>query len=99
MIFTIDLSTDDTASISSYSHFPENIASNLIRIANWLNSESRDEYMNVYARKRADVLMKSLTMLKEHQRSGSGGSIQGVVAASPTIVRSISYISLIFHTY
>lgn len=99
MILTVDLTTDDTSSVSSYSHFPENVASDLIRIANWLNSESRDEYMNVYARKRADVLMKSLTMLKEHQRSGSGGSIQGVVAASPTIVRSVSCIFFILHTY
>lgn len=57
----------------------------MVRIATWLMSESRDEYMNVYARIRANVLMKSLNMLKEHQRTGSGGSIQGV-AASPTIV-------------
>ncbi|KAK7601997.1 hypothetical protein V9T40_009438 [Parthenolecanium corni] len=79
-----DITTDDTSSASSFNHFPENVASDMVRIATWLMSESRDEYMNVYARIRANVLMKSLNMLKEHQRTGSGGSIQGV-AASPTI--------------
>jgi len=63
----------------------------MIRIANWLSNESRDEYMNVYARIRANILMKSLTMLKDHQRSSSGGSIQGLTA-SPTIVSSITKI-------
>lgn len=84
-VIHIELTVDDSSSVGSYSHFPENVAGDLIRIANWLMSESRDEYMNVYARIRANVLMKSLSMLKEHQKSGSGGSIQGV-AASPTIV-------------
>ncbi|XP_065208876.1 exocyst complex component 7 [Planococcus citri] len=79
-----EVTVDDSSSVGSYSHFPENVAGDLIRIANWLMNESRDEYMNVYARIRANVLMKSLNMLKEHQKSGSGGSIQGV-AASPTI--------------
>lgn len=86
-LFT-DLSADDSSSVASYNHFPEGVASDMIRIANWLSNESRDEYMNVYARIRANVLMKSLTMLKDHQRSASGGSIQGVTA-SPTIVGSL----------
>jgi hypothetical protein len=48
---------------------------------------NRDEYMNVYARVRATVLLKSLQQLKEQQRSSSGGSIQGIPAAnSPMVV-------------
>lgn len=85
VFFIIDLTPDDSSSVRSFNHFPENVASDMVRIANWLISESRDEYMNVYARIRANVLMKSLIMLKEHHRSGSGGSVQGVTA-SPTIV-------------
>jgi hypothetical protein len=71
----------------------------LICIADWLIMHNRDEYMNVYARVRATVLLKSLQQLKEQQRSSSGGSIQGVPAAnSPMAVsfclftgRNISY--------
>lgn len=86
LTFYLELIADDSSSVGSFTHFPENVTSDMIRIAKWLNSESRDEFMNVYARVRATVLTKSLTLLKEHQKSGSGGSVQGV-AASPTTVQ------------
>jgi len=51
---------------------------------------NRDEYMNVYARVRATMLLKSLQQLKEQQRSSSGGSIQGVPATNSPMVVSFS---------
>ncbi|KAJ9587571.1 hypothetical protein L9F63_019002 [Diploptera punctata] len=73
--------------VASLNHFPEAVSSELIRIADWLIMHNRDEYMNVYARVRATVLLKSLQQLKEQQRSSSGGSIQGVQAANSPMVR------------
>ncbi|XP_049801364.1 exocyst complex component 7 isoform X1 [Schistocerca nitens] len=66
---------------------PEDVAAELVRMADWLILHNRDEYMNVYARVRATVLLKSLQQLKEHQKSASGGSIQGVAAANSPMVR------------
>ncbi|XP_069692328.1 exocyst complex component 7 isoform X2 [Periplaneta americana] len=71
----------------SLNNFPESVSGELVRIADWLIVHNRDEYMNVYARVRATVLMKSLQQLKEQQRSSSGGSIQGVQAANSPMVR------------
>ncbi|PSN44801.1 Exocyst complex component 7 [Blattella germanica] len=72
---------------ASLNHFPESVSGELIRIADWLIMHNRDEYMNVYARVRATVLLKSLQQLKEQQRSSSGGSIQNVQAANSPMVR------------
>ena len=47
--------------------------------------------MNVYARVRATMLLKSLQQLKEQQRSSSGGSIQGVPAANSPMVVSFPF--------
>ena len=58
------------------------------RLAEWLIVHGRDEFMNVYARVRAQVILKSLQQLKDQQRSASGGSGQGIpVASSPMLVR------------
>ncbi|XP_054285786.1 exocyst complex component 7 [Macrosteles quadrilineatus] len=78
-----ELTTDD-ASVSSLTQFPEAVGSQLVLMADWLVAQGRDEFMNVYARIRATVLLKSLHQLREQQRSGSGGSVQGV-AASPVV--------------
>ncbi|KDR13019.1 exocyst complex component 7 isoform X1 [Zootermopsis nevadensis] len=71
----------------SLNQFPETVSSELKCIADWLIMHNRDEYMNVYARVRATVLLKSLQQLKEQQRSSSGGSIQGIPAANSPMVR------------
>lgn len=76
-----ELTTDD-ASVSSLSQFPESVGSQLTIMAEWLITQGRDEFMNVYAKVRAAVLVKSLHQLREQQRSGSGGSVTGI-AASP----------------
>lgn len=84
----IDTPVDETP--ASLNHFPEAVSSELICIADWLIMHNRDEYMNVYARVRATMLLKSLQQLKEQQRSSSGGSIQGVPAANSPMVVSFS---------
>ena len=43
----------DSASIQ---HFPEDVQTNLIAMAEWLNLNERDEFMNVYASVRGSVL-------------------------------------------
>lgn len=86
----LELSADD-ASVSSLNQFPEAVSANLIAMADWLIAQSRDEFMNVYARVRANVLLKSLHQLREQQRSGSGGSVQGVTA-SPVVVSQFCFL-------
>lgn len=86
---SIELITDDSSSVSSISHFSEIVSSDLIRLADWLISQSRDEYMNVYARVRANTLTKSMTTLKEYQKTGSAGSTNmaiGQTMGSPSVV-------------
>ncbi|CAH1716975.1 unnamed protein product [Aphis gossypii] len=83
-----ELITDDSSSVSSISHFSEVVSSDLIRLADWLISQSRDEYMNVYARVRANTLTKSMTTLKEYQKTGSAGSTNmaiGQTMGSPSV--------------
>jgi hypothetical protein len=84
-----DVRAEETT--ASLNHFPEAVSTELVCIADWLIMHNRDEYMNVYARVRATILLKSLQQLKEQQRSSSGGSIQGVpVASSPMVVSFIA---------
>ncbi|KAK7861732.1 hypothetical protein R5R35_008704 [Gryllus longicercus] len=73
---------------ASLNHLPDYVCSELQRIAEWLIINNRDEYINVYATLRGNVLHKSLQNLKEHQRSSSGGSVQGINAANSPMVRS-----------
>ena len=58
---------------ASIHHFPEDVQTNLIAIAEWLNLNDREEFMNVYASVRGSVLKKSLDRLRDHQKSASGG--------------------------
>ena len=59
---------------SSIQHFPEEVQTDLIAVAEWLNLNDRDEFMNVYASVRGQVMKKSLDLLKDYRRSASGGS-------------------------
>lgn len=63
---------------------PENARKDLIRIATWLLDNGRDEYLTVYGKIRGGVLQRSLTALRNHQRSVSGGSTHGT--SSPMLV-------------
>jgi len=73
-------SSDDFSSIS---HFPEDVQSNMIQIAEWLCLNDREEYMNVYANIRAHMMKKSLEQLRDHQKTASMGS-QGRGISPPT---------------
>lgn len=84
LVATDEELTADDASVSSLTQFPEAVGSQLTVMAEWLVTQGRDEFMNVYAKVRATVLLKSLHQLREQQRSGSGGSVTGI-AASPVV--------------
>lgn len=60
---------------ASLNQMPDEVLTELIRISEWLFTNNKDEFMTVYARIRATILMKSLQQLKEQQRSSSGGSL------------------------
>jgi hypothetical protein len=60
---------------ASLNQMPDEVLTELIRISEWLFMNNKDEFMTVYARIRATILMKSLQQLKEQQRSSSGGSL------------------------
>ncbi|KAG5865613.1 hypothetical protein JTB14_003876 [Gonioctena quinquepunctata] len=60
---------------------PDEAKSNLIQIASWLLDHGRDEYLTVYGKVRGSVLQRSLTMLRNHQKSVSGGSVHGTTSS------------------
>ena len=65
--------------------FPKHVRVDLIHVAEWLYDHGRDEYLTVYGKIRGNVLQRSLSLLKDHQRSVSGGSVHGT-AGSPLLV-------------
>ncbi|XP_034242549.1 exocyst complex component 7 isoform X1 [Thrips palmi] len=71
----------------SLSPFPDNVIQELVHIADWLIAHNRDDYMNTYAKHRAGVLMKSLTNLREQQKTHSGGSTHGLNTAGSPMLR------------
>uniref|UniRef100_A0A8D8LKU4 Exocyst complex component 7 n=1 Tax=Cacopsylla melanoneura TaxID=428564 RepID=A0A8D8LKU4_9HEMI len=70
-------------SLSNLTNFPEPVTSDLNKMCDWLIQHSRDEFMNVYARIRSNVLVKSLKLLKHHHKSNSGSSMQGSSSPQP----------------
>ncbi|XP_057665546.1 exocyst complex component 7 isoform X1 [Diorhabda carinulata] len=60
---------------------PDEAKSHLILIANWLLDNGRDEYLTVYGKVRGSVLQKSLNLLRNHQKSVSGGSVHGTTSS------------------
>lgn len=53
--------------------------------------------MNVYARVRANTLTKSMTILKEYQKTGSAGSTNmaiGQTMSSPSVVCKINNVKV-----
>ncbi|XP_044759450.1 exocyst complex component 7 [Coccinella septempunctata] len=62
--------------------FPEEAKAKLIRMSNWLLDQHKYNHLTVYGMVRGYVLQRSLTMLKNHQKSVSGGSTHGV-SSSP----------------
>lgn len=74
-IINIDEETTDDDIIQS--QMPNYVKADLEQIASWLIRNNRDEFMTVYGKIRGSLLNRSMQMLKEHQRSISGGSTQG----------------------
>ena len=64
-------SSDD---FTSMTQFPEDVQTNLIQIAEWLVSNDREEYMNIYANIRAHMMKKSLELMRDQQKTASMGS-------------------------
>lgn len=65
--------------------FPEEAKAKLIRMSNWLLDQHKYNHLTVYGMVRGYVLQRSLTMLRNHQKSVSGGSTHGV-SSSPMMV-------------
>ena len=84
--FFLDTSNEDTP--PSLHQFPENVSEELFKIADWLITHNRDEYMNVYAKVRETVLENSMKQLKDQQKNASGGSMQNIqsILSSPSAV-------------
>nr|XP_023016939.1 exocyst complex component 7 [Leptinotarsa decemlineata] len=60
---------------------PDEPKSHLVQLASWLLDHGRDEYLTVYGKVRGSVLQRSLTMLRNHQKSVSGGSVHGTTSS------------------
>ena len=58
----------------SLCQFPESTLADLVKIARWLEERGHRRYAKFYETVRSMVVLKSLQLLKEHQRSASGGS-------------------------
>ncbi|XP_053981146.1 exocyst complex component 7 [Hylaeus anthracinus] len=53
---------------------PESILGDLLKITGWLEERGHHRHVEIYASVRSTIVLKSLQLLKEHQRSASGGS-------------------------
>jgi exocyst complex protein 7 len=81
-------SSSDECSIAQ---LPEEVHGSLVLVAEWLAANERDEYMNVYAVTRADVMRRSLEAVRDHQKTastGSGGRAAGQLLLTPAKVAS-----------
>lgn len=81
-IVLLDLigSDEDTSSEDapqSLCQLPESVMSDLLKIAGWLEERGHRRHTKIYASVRSTIVLRSLLLLKEHQRSASGGSTHG----------------------
>ncbi|CAH0564541.1 unnamed protein product [Brassicogethes aeneus] len=86
-VVLLDLMSEDISSKEQKplpSQIPQNAKENLVKIAKWLLENNRDEFLTVYGKVRGSCLQKSLTLLRNHQKSVSGGSVHGV-SSSPML--------------
>ncbi|TRY63811.1 hypothetical protein TCAL_00431 [Tigriopus californicus] len=83
---SVDSNRDDFASLHP---FPEDVQTNLIQIAEWLNLNDHDHFLHVYGVERGKVVMQSLDQLKHHRKSMSGGSVRQL-KVSPSLPRKFS---------
>ncbi|XP_012284308.1 exocyst complex component 7 [Orussus abietinus] len=67
-----DTSTEDSP--QSLCQLPESSLGDLVKIAGWLDERGHRRHAKIYASVRSSIVLRSLQLLKEHQRSASGGS-------------------------
>lgn len=79
-----DTSSEDAP--QSLCQLPESALADLIKISGWLEDRGHRKHAKLYASVRSAIVLRSLQLLKEHQRSASGGSTH---AASPMPVSNI----------
>ncbi|XP_014205358.1 exocyst complex component 7 [Copidosoma floridanum] len=76
----LDEDTSNEDAPQSLCQLPENTLTDLVKISGWLEERGHRRHTKIYATVRSAVVLRSLQLLKEHQRSASGGSTH---AASP----------------
>lgn len=96
-IVLLDLITSDedvSGSEDAYQslcQLPESVLDDLIKIATWLEERGYRRHGQIYASVRSAVVLRSLQLLKEHQKSASGGSIHAT-SPMPVIQIQLHYI-------
>lgn len=70
---------DDTTSSNedgslSLNQLSDSVINDLIKIAVWLDERGHRRHADIYSSARSSIVLRSLQLLKEHQRSSSGGS-------------------------
>ncbi|XP_014236874.1 exocyst complex component 7 [Trichogramma pretiosum] len=76
----IDEDTSSEDSPQSLCQLPESTLADLIKISNWLEERGHRRHAKLYSNVRSGIVLKSLQLMKEHQKSASGGSTH---ASSP----------------
>jgi exocyst complex protein 7 len=74
LIYQEDDSSSSEDFPSSIKQISPKTREELQRIANWLDQNLSREFLTVYSEDRSDVILKSLQLLKDHQKSGSWGN-------------------------
>ncbi|KYN03557.1 PREDICTED: exocyst complex component 7 [Cyphomyrmex costatus] len=72
-----DEDTNGEDAPQSLCQLPESVMSDLLKIAGWLEERGHRRHTKMYASVRSGIVLRSLLLLKEHQRSASGGSTHG----------------------
>jgi len=65
-------------------NFPPNVSEDLMKISDWLITHNEDDFMNVYARFRANAVQKSLQGLRDHLRSSNAMGFQANSPIAPS---------------
>jgi len=84
LVATEDDVSGDDISVGSVGGLNEGVTSELCTMATWLISHERDDIVQIYSDLRGSIMTKSITNLREQQKSSSGGSVNAL-ASSPTL--------------
>ncbi|KAJ8681599.1 hypothetical protein QAD02_017391 [Eretmocerus hayati] len=77
---SLDEDTSNEDSPQSLCQLPESTMIDLVKISGWLEERGHRRHTKIYATVRSSIVLRSLQLLKEHQKSASGGSTH---ASSP----------------